>query len=438
MDNAVNCIKGEIHNVIASLRLGWAAQIPFLADFKNLHESLCEKSSQTDISELDTLKYFTPFLTIIQSEQTSGVVTHVALSAVNKFILYGFLPPRSPQTADVLCRTVEAVSQCRFESIEKTGDEQVYLQVCTVLLHCIICPGGSRLTDGAVWLCIKTCHDISTHRSLSDIVRRHAEDVLMQMVLTVFSTVSRATLHGLEGGADGDSSESPSPADTPRDTTEEDDEEGAESESASSGSSSSPSSDASSVARGAGTEKQQQQRQQQQTVALLADDHLEPPASGMGERGRGPYGSQVLLWIMKWLLQMCKPSSAADAMSPTLDTDRQVFGLNQINVALETSAHMIGRVPAIVDVIGNELCKYLLQNTQTEDVTLLSLTLRVIFNLFNSSMKTHLKVQLEVFFNTIHLRIPAAGSAASFEKRELASLFLLCLLWIWWAVHQCH
>ena len=34
MDNAVNCIKGEIHNVIASLRLGWAAQIPFLADFK--------------------------------------------------------------------------------------------------------------------------------------------------------------------------------------------------------------------------------------------------------------------------------------------------------------------------------------------------------------------------------------------------------------------
>ena len=41
----VNCIKGEIHNVIASLRLGWAAQSQFLADFKGLHEQLCEVSS---------------------------------------------------------------------------------------------------------------------------------------------------------------------------------------------------------------------------------------------------------------------------------------------------------------------------------------------------------------------------------------------------------
>ena len=60
------------------------------------------------------------------------------------------------QTPEVLCRTVEAVSQCRFQSIDKTVDEQVYLQVCTVLLHCIICSGGGLLTDGAVWLCIKT------------------------------------------------------------------------------------------------------------------------------------------------------------------------------------------------------------------------------------------------------------------------------------------
>merc|ERR1711969_14536 len=140
--------------------------------------------------------YFKPFLSIIQSDQTSGarpgqregtrlsappsaaaadwrrpaagVVTHVALSAVNKFILYGFLSPSSVhRTSEVLCRTVEAVSQCRFESIDRTVDEQVYLQVCTVLLHCIICEGGGLMTDGAVWLCVKTCYDISTTDSLS-------------------------------------------------------------------------------------------------------------------------------------------------------------------------------------------------------------------------------------------------------------------------------
>ena len=41
----VNCIKGEIHNIIASLRLGWAAHIAFLSDFKALHEQLCEVSA---------------------------------------------------------------------------------------------------------------------------------------------------------------------------------------------------------------------------------------------------------------------------------------------------------------------------------------------------------------------------------------------------------
>ena len=113
----------------------------------------------------------------------------VALSAINKFILYGFLAPTSIQTAEVLCRTAEAASKCCFERIDRSIDEQVYLQICTTLLHCIICPAGKLLSDNAVWLCVKTCFDISISRSLSDIVCRFAEDVLMQMVLSIFSNV---------------------------------------------------------------------------------------------------------------------------------------------------------------------------------------------------------------------------------------------------------
>ena len=78
MNNAVNCVKGEIHNVIASLRLGAGAELQFIADFKALHDSLCEVSSRTAITEIDTLSYFEPFLQIVQSQHTSGVVTHVS------------------------------------------------------------------------------------------------------------------------------------------------------------------------------------------------------------------------------------------------------------------------------------------------------------------------------------------------------------------------
>ncbi len=38
-----------------------------------------------------------------------------------------------------------------------------------------------------------------------------------------------------------------------------------------------------------------------------------------------------------------------------------------------------------------DLCKHLLQNSTSADLTILSLTLRVVFNLFNS-IKDHLKV----------------------------------------------
>ncbi len=69
--------QGEIHNVIASLRLGGASSVGLLQDFKALHDSLCAVSSRTAITEIDTLSYFEPFLALLQSEQTSGVVTHV-------------------------------------------------------------------------------------------------------------------------------------------------------------------------------------------------------------------------------------------------------------------------------------------------------------------------------------------------------------------------
>ena len=302
--------------------------------------------------------YFEPFLTIIQSEQTSGVVTHVALSAVNKFILYGFLTEESGQTMEVLCRTVLAVSNCRFESIDKTWDEQVYLQVCTVLLHCIICPGGVLLTDGGIWLCIKTCYEISRTESLSDIVCRHAEDVLMQMVLTVCSSIARKTIP--EGGDRAI-----------------------------------PNIDGADA-----------------LVHLVdAAASVKRPDKGIGEV-RTAYNSQVLFWIMNWLIELVDPRKPI-----TL----RAFGLNLINVALETSASVIGKVPAVVNVIGHDLCKFLLQNTQNgDDVTILSLSLRVIFNLFNSSLKVHLKVQLEVFFNTIHLRIPTLDDeSCPYDKKEL-------------------
>ena len=235
----------------------------------------------------------------------AGVVTHVALSAVNKFILYGFLSPSSVhRTSEVLCRTVEAVSQCRFESIDRTVDEQVYLQICTTLLHCIICPAGKLLSDSAVWLCVKTCYEISISETLSPIVCRFAEDVLMQMVLSVFSHVS--SMPGEEAGDMG-------------------------------------------------------------TLALR--DPLLPLPTELGS-DHTPHNAQCVLFICRWLFSLVDPQKSSE--------QRRVYGLGLVNVALETSGQMIGLIPPVVEMIGHDLCKYLLQNSQSNSVPILSLSLRVI------------------------------------------------------------
>merc|ERR550514_1029702 len=77
----------------------------------------------------------------------------------------------------------------------------------------------------------------------------------------------------------------------------------------------------------------------------------------------------------------------------------------------------------LIAVIQDDICKALLHNSRSESLSLLSVTLRAVFNLFQH-FKRHLKVQLEIFFTSIHLKI-AGMEMAPYEQRELALESLL-------------
>jgi len=97
--------------------------------------------------------------------------------------------------------------------------------------------------------------------------------------------------------------------------------------------------------------------------------------------------------------------------------------LSLLNVALESGGDEISRSDDLISVIQDDICKSLLQNSRTSSLSVLSLTLRAIFNLF-LHFKRHLKVQLEIFFTSVHLKI-AAMETASYEQREIALESLL-------------
>ena len=89
-------------------------------------------------------------------------------------------------------------------------------------------------------------------------------------------------------------------------------------------------------------------------------------------------------------------------LSPSIES--LTYGLTTINTLLEMNGDILGNYSCLVELLQGTFCKYLIQNSQAEDGSILSLTLLVIFNLFQS-LKNFLKVQLEVFFNSVHIRL---------------------------------
>lgn len=90
---------------------------------------------------------------------------------------------------------------------------------------------------------------------------------------------------------------------------------------------------------------------------------------------------------------------------PDSPTKTRILALTLINIALETAGSEIVNHFSLIQVIQTSLCKTLLQISQTRELFALSLTLRAIFNLFDSA-KQHLKVSLVVIIVFFYLFAP--------------------------------
>lgn len=100
------------------------------------------------------------------------------------------------------------------------------------------------------------------------------------------------------------------------------------------------------------------------------------------------------------------------------------FSLSLINICLESGGTVLSTMKPLVTILRVDLCRHLLRISQSEDIEIFSLTLRVVYNLF-MSIKDHMKIQLEVFLTSVHLRILKSSSVVSTAKEEMALESLL-------------
>ncbi|CAI5721120.1 unnamed protein product [Hyaloperonospora brassicae] len=392
----MNCVKGEIHNVLSMMRFNarWASvdrftqeipaatQSPMMRAFKQLHYEL---QSVADLADVDTVTYLLPFVMVIESDRTSGFITGAAISAINKFLLYGLITCDSLRADVAINRIAVCVSRCKFEETYRDDDEAVLMKLLELVEYSVRCDAGHLIAGENLFKMLQLCYSIRCQSRSSIHLCRSADNTLSHLVLTVFDRIDELGLQRKSSQAVAPMVPQPPP-------------KGAE------------------IATGDG----QDENEAPEYDASL--DIVEPPASVPVEptsvpakTGDAPYGIPLLERILHFISGLISPTENEEMTC--------VQGLKLMNVVLETAGTGLGNHPCLVSVLQGDLSKFLLQNSETEELGILSLTLRVVFNLFNS-IKDHLKVQLEVFFTSVHMRIIDSPSCSN-EQKELALESLL-------------
>ncbi|XP_013395195.1 Golgi-specific brefeldin A-resistance guanine nucleotide exchange factor 1 isoform X4 [Lingula anatina] len=191
--NGVYIIQGEITLLGTAMRRSsrWSShshqdddQDPLLGGFSRLKEEL---NHVADLDELEPNVYLSPFLEVIRSEDTTGPITGLALTSINKFLSYGLLDPCCDTAPAAIENIADAVTHARFVGTDPGSDEVVLMKILHVLRTLLLTAAGAQLTNESVCEIMQSCFRICFEMRLSELLRKSAEHTLMDMVQLLFS-----------------------------------------------------------------------------------------------------------------------------------------------------------------------------------------------------------------------------------------------------------
>ncbi|XP_053306901.1 Golgi-specific brefeldin A-resistance guanine nucleotide exchange factor 1 isoform X2 [Spea bombifrons] len=193
VDRNIYIIQGEISTVVGAIKRNarWSIhtpldeeQDPLLHSFSLLKEML---NNIKDLSEIEPNIFLRPFLEVIRSEDTTGPITGLALTSVNKFLSYALIDPVHEGTAEGIENMADAVTHARFVGTDPASDEVVLMKILQVLRTLLLTPVGAHLTNESVCEIMQSCFRICFEMRLSELLRKSAEHTLVDMVQLLFS-----------------------------------------------------------------------------------------------------------------------------------------------------------------------------------------------------------------------------------------------------------
>lgn len=109
------------------------------------------------LSEVPVNTFLNPFLEVVRSEVTTGPITGIALSAVNKFLAYGLIDPASPAAANGIENIADAVTHAKFIGTDLRSDEVVLMNILQVLRTLLLSPVSVCITNESVCELMHSC-----------------------------------------------------------------------------------------------------------------------------------------------------------------------------------------------------------------------------------------------------------------------------------------
>ncbi|XP_032868449.1 Golgi-specific brefeldin A-resistance guanine nucleotide exchange factor 1 isoform X2 [Amblyraja radiata] len=193
IDKSIYIVQGEINSVVGAIKRNsrWTThtpleeeQDPLLNCFNHLKEVL---NHITELSVIEPNIFLRPFLEVIRSEDTTGPITGLALTSVNKFLSYGLIDPHHEGAAEGIENMADAVTHARFVGTDPASDEVVLMKILQVLRTLLLTPVGAHLTNESVCEIMQSCFRICFEMRLSELLRKSAEHTLVDMVQLLFS-----------------------------------------------------------------------------------------------------------------------------------------------------------------------------------------------------------------------------------------------------------
>ncbi|XP_058508317.1 Golgi-specific brefeldin A-resistance guanine nucleotide exchange factor 1 isoform X3 [Solea solea] len=195
VDKNIYIVQGEIGTVVGSIKRNsrWNThtpldeeQDPLLNSFGNLKEIL---NSIKELSDIEPNIFLRPFLEVVRSEDTTGPITGLALTSVNKFLSYGLIDANHEAAAEAIENMADAVTHARFVGTDPASDEVVLMKILQVLRTLLLTPVGAHLTNESVCEIMQSCFRICFEMRLSELLRKSAEHTLVDMVQLLFSRI---------------------------------------------------------------------------------------------------------------------------------------------------------------------------------------------------------------------------------------------------------